>query len=641
MRPSTSSPTWSDPSAHHSYNPRNRTEEGPTVNPTARWPERLEHLATLLRADAVAVVSASAEGPTAIFSHRIDKPIDWLGALGPDLFERAARGPFVTPLQAGRWKEGAAYAVVAPLGAWNGGAILCGLRGDLAFDAVDAASAAAGARLLEISALEGRAIAETMRQTDSLAERLGEIVQRVGAGAASIMVVEGDLLRLRAAVGLSDDVSVGQKQRVGEGIAGWVAARGEKVVLRGRVEDARFTGTDPEARESVSVPLREGSDVLGVLSVKRPEADGGFADSYQLLDAMAADLGRAIRAMNTIADLERERSAARSEVRIARAVAARDVESALRGALDLGHHAVAVRDGSGRVIGSAAAEGDEACRESAVATSGRLRAEGAGRPSVGFARHGAAYDEGEAAAAQRTADTLALLGRSFAGEEAATLRILAVEDHPVMRLGVRTLLEREGFVVAGTTATCSEALGLLSDARPDVVLLDLRLPDVTGAEGVERIREAFPALPIVAYSVERTPALIRAVLRAGANGYVTKDSPTVRLVAALHAAAAGLVVMGPEEAIAAAGTASLEQPIAAEERAPAEPGADTPHEPLTPRELELLRYMAEGYTNKEVARAMVLAEDTVKKAVQTLIAKLGAADRTHAVVLALRNRLID
>ena len=67
----------------------------------------------------------------------------------------------------------------------------------------------------------------------------------------------------------------------------------------------------------------------------------------------------------------------------------------------------------------------------------------------------------------------------------------------------------------------------------------------------------------------------------------------------------------------------------------------SPHDPLTPRELELLRYMAEGYTNKEIARAMVLAEDTVKKGVQMLIAKLGAADRTHAVVLALRNHLIE
>jgi DNA-binding NarL/FixJ family response regulator len=208
-----------------------------------------------------------------------------------------------------------------------------------------------------------------------------------------------------------------------------------------------------------------------------------------------------------------------------------------------------------------------------------------------------------------------------------------------------------GAAVAGATASCSEALGLLVEAHPDVVLLDLRLPDATGAEAVLRIREVAPTLPIVAFSVDRTPTIVRSVLRAGASGYVTKDAPISRLVAALRAAAAGLVAMGPEEALAAA---SAPEPIRTEgagtngddRGSHADPvlgqsGAEPPHEPLTPRELELLRYMAEGYTNKELARAMVLAEDTVKKAVQTLIAKLGAADRTHAVVIALRNRLIE
>jgi len=217
----------------------------------------------------------------------------------------------------------------------------------------------------------------------------------------------------------------------------------------------------------------------------------------------------------------------------------------------------------------------------------------------------------------------------------------------VMRLGVRSMLEREGFVVAGTTATVSEAIGMLPDAAADVVLLDLHLPDASGAEGVTRIRDVATTLPIVVFSIDRTPGLIRAVLRAGANGYVTKDAPVARLVAALRAAAAGLVAMGPDEAAAAATGVDPMPVLNGAERTspPPEPtnvgGIEAPHEPLTPRELELLRYMAEGYTNKEVARAMVLAEDTVKKAVQTLIAKLGAADRTHAVVLALRARLID
>ena len=657
-----------------------------TVNPTARWPERLEHLATLLRADALAVISATPDGPTTVFSYRLESSPDWSATLGEDVFARAERGAFVTAVPAGRWIEGAGYAVVAPLDSWNGAAILCGLRQALAFDALEAASAASAARLLEMSALEGRALAETLRQSAGLEERLQvlaglgdglaqagggtallakaaqEVARRMGAGAASIMVIEGDRLRLRASFGLPSEVRVGREQRVGEGIAGWVAANGEKIVLRGRVDDERFRGSDPEAGESVVVPLREGNDILGVLNVKRPDVPDGFSDRHELLDAIAGDIGRALRAMSVVSDLERDRADAVAYADVACAVAVGDVNGALHAALALGHHAAAVRSAGGSPIGVQFVEGDTECRDAALSASETARGEAPGGAGVGFARHGASYREEESELAQRVADTLALLGRTL-GEEphvpppvapAAALRVLAIEDHPVMRLGVRAMLEREGFAVAGATATCGEALGMLHDARPDVVLLDLRLPDATGAEAVIRLREADATLPIVAFSVDRTPALVRAVLRAGASGYVTKDAPISRLVAALHAAAAGLVALGPDEAIAAATTLPAEQPRsepsgpngddrlvhAAPEPAGSAAG-ETAHENLTPRELELLRYMAEGYTNKELARAMVLAEDTVKKAVQTLIAKLGAADRTHATVIALRTHLID
>ena len=651
------------------------TEEG-TVNPTARWPERLEHLATLLRADALAVISATSTGPATIFSYRLETPPDWSSALGADFLSRAERGPYVTAVPFGTWTPGAAFALVAPIESWNGDAVLCGLRRDVPFDAVEAVGAAAASRLLEMSALEGRALAETLRQSASLEERLQvmagigdelarardasamltraakEVARRMGAGAASIMVVEGNELRLRAAVGLPNEVRVGRPQRVGEGIAGWVAANGEKVVLRGRVNDARFRGVDPDARESVVVPLHEGGEVLGVLNVKRPDAPDGFDDRQDLLDGIATDIGRTLRAMSTFTDLQRSRTGAHAFADLAGAVAAADVETALRAALALGHHAVALRDRAGHVFGVRSVEGDDACRDAAIAASANARSETAGGTGVGFARHGGPYQEDESELAQRAADTLALLGRQLGSEAPApALRVLAVEDHPVMRLGVRTMLEREGFAVAGATASCSEAIGVLADTRPDVMLLDLRLPDATGAEAVLRVREAAPTLPIVAFSVDRTPTIVRAVLRAGANGYVTKDAPISRVVAALQAAAAGLVAMGPEEALAAA---TAPEPIRTEgpgtngddhgsqvEAVPTSGAAEAPHDPLTPRELELLRYMAEGYTNKELARAMVLAEDTVKKAVQTLIAKLGAADRTHAVVIALRHRLIE
>jgi DNA-binding NarL/FixJ family response regulator/putative methionine-R-sulfoxide reductase with GAF domain len=563
--------------------------------------------------------------------------------------------------------------------------MLCGLREAIPFDAIEAAGAMSATRLLEMSALEGRALAETLRQSAALEERLQvlagigdglahargdstlltqaaeEVARRMGAGAASIMVIEGDQLTLRASVGLPAEVRVGREQRVGEGIAGWVAASGEKIVLRGRVDDPRFHGTDPEAGESVVVPLREGSDVLGVLNVKRPDAPDGFADRHELLDAIATDIGKALRAMRVVSDLERERAEAVAYAEVAQAVAARDVDGALRATLTLGHHAAALRARDGRVLGVQFAEDDVECRDSALAASQTARAEAPGGAGVGFARHGASYREEESELAQRAADTLSFLGRSPAVDgptpirASTAVRVLAIEDHPVMRLGVLAMLEREGFAVAGATATCSEALGLLAEARPDVVLLDLRLPDASGAEGVVRLREAAPTLPILAFSVDRTPALVRAVLRAGANGYITKDAPISRVVAALHAAAAGLVALGPDEAVAAATAIPAEAPRPGpaatngeEAQAPATPetpptngASEGPHESLTPRELELLRYMAEGYTNKELARAMVLAEDTVKKAVQTLIAKLGAADRTHAVVISLRTHLID
>jgi DNA-binding NarL/FixJ family response regulator len=174
---------------------------------------------------------------------------------------------------------------------------------------------------------------------------------------------------------------------------------------------------------------------------------------------------------------------------------------------------------------------------------------------------------------------------------------------------------------------------------------------------IERLHDAAPHLPVVAYSVDGSPDRVRAAIRAGAIGYLNKGTPAKRVIAALRAAAAGLSALGPEEAAALAephDAVTLVQKAVARSLPPAFENAPEPTPPariekvpdrspkdaLSARELELLKYLAEGYTNKEIARAMVLAEDTVKKAVQTLIAKLGATDRTHAVVLALRSDLI-
>ena len=606
-----------------------------------------------------------------MFTHDISPQTNWRAIFDADAVVRALNGATVgSAVAAGRWDEQAAFALLTRIDLPDGEALLCALRHGVPFDAVELSTASSAAELLAMSVGDGRAMAdakhESAQNTDRVAllERLltgleetrdasallaraaEDIASRIGAGGTSIMLVEGNRLRVRASVGIG--VPLGHEQRLDQGIAGWVASRGERVVLHGPVDDDRFRGSDPQAGESVIMPLRAGDEIIGVLNVKRPTGEG-FGEKLEVLDAIAGDVGRALMAINRISDLEREW---RSEVAledVMRHAAANDADAAARTAASaFGHHAVVVRADDGTLLALHAE--DKECREAALEASAKVEAPPGSGVRVGVARHDRPYEPSEEQLAGRAADALGLL--AHAGVESTStrhtgVRVLAVEDHPVMRLGVRALLEREGLVVAGITSTCAEAVDLIAENEPDVVLLDLGLPDATGPESVTRIREVSSSLPIIAFSVERTPEVIRAVLRAGANGFVSKDAPSSQVIAALEAAVQGLTALGPAESRALSRIAEATVAEATDEPTDvevddSEPGVAAPvHEPLTPRELELLRYLAEGYTNKEIARAMVLAEDTVKKGVQTLIAKLGATDRTHAVVLALRRHLIE
>ena len=606
-----------------------------------------------------------------MFTHDISPQTNWRAIFDADAVVRALNGATVgSAVAAGRWDEQAAFALLTRIDLPDGEALLCALRHGVPFDAVELSTASSAAELLAMSVGDGRAMAdakhESAQNTDRvallehlltgleetrdasalLARAAEDIASRIGAGGTSIMLVEGNRLRVRASVGIG--VPLGHEQRLDQGIAGWVASRGERVVLHGPVDDDRFRGSDPQAGESVIMPLRAGDEIIGVLNVKRPTGEG-FGEKLEVLDAIAGDVGRALMAINRISDLEREW---RSEVAledVMRHAAANDADAAARtAATAFGHHAVVVRADDGTLLALHAE--DKECREAALEASAKVEAPPGSGVRVGVARHDRPYEPSEEQLAGRAADALGLL--AHAGVESTStrhtgVRVLAVEDHPVMRLGVRALLEREGLVVAGITSTCAEAVDLIAENEPDVVLLDLGLPDATGPESVTRIREVSSSLPIIAFSVERTPEVIRAVLRAGANGFVSKDAPSSQVIAALEAAVQGLTALGPAESRALSRIAEATVAEATDEPTDvevddSEPGVAAPvHEPLTPRELELLRYLAEGYTNKEIARAMVLAEDTVKKGVQTLIAKLGATDRTHAVVLALRRHLIE
>ncbi|HEV8535071.1 MAG TPA: response regulator [Candidatus Limnocylindria bacterium] len=619
------------------------------------------------------MLATTSDKLSTVFAHDISPDTDWRSIFDADAVVRALGGtPTGTPVAAGRWDDQAAFALLTRIDLPDGAALLCALRHGVPFDTVELATATAAAELLAMSVGDGRAITEAKHESAENVDRVAlleqlldglegthdasallaraadEIATRIGAGGASIMLVEGDELRVKASVGLG--VPVGHGQRVDEGIAGWVVSRGEKVILRGPIDDARFRGSDPEAGEAVSMPIRAGDEVIGVLNVKRPIGDVGFGEKLGVLEAIAGDVARALVAINRIDDLEREWRAELALEDVMRHAAASDGDAAARtAASSFGHHAVAVRAMDGRLLALHA--DDKECRDAALEASAKVEAAPGAGVRVGVARHGRPYEPKEEQLAGRAAEALGLLGHTEAESAPARhsgIRVLAVEDHPVMRLGLRALLEREGLIIAAITATCAEAVDAVRESEPDVVLLDLGLPDAVGAAAVERIREVSSSVPIIAFSIERTPEVIRAVLRAGANGYVSKDAPSAQVVAALQAAVEGLTALGSAEAQALSRSTEAHPIAEAPEETTdgevdeSEPGAAVPvREPLTPRELELLRYLAEGYTNKEIARAMVLAEDTVKKGVQTLIAKLGATDRTHAVVLALRRHLIE
>src|SRR2546427_11340072 len=272
-----------------------------SVTRRARWPERLAHIAALLRAEGAAALATSGDDLRTVFAPDVSPDTNWRAICDAGAVVRALGGTTIgTAVAAGRWDEQAAFALLTRIDLPDGEALLCALRHGVPFDAVELSTASSAAELLAMSVGDGRAMAdakhESAQNTDRVAllERLltgleetrdasalltraaEDIASRIGAGGTSIMLVEGNRLRVRASVGIG--VPLGHEQRVDEGIAGWVASRGERVVLLGPVDDDRFHGSDPQAGESVIVPLRAGDEVIGVLNVTRPTGDEGFGE---------------------------------------------------------------------------------------------------------------------------------------------------------------------------------------------------------------------------------------------------------------------------------------------------------------------------------------------------------------------------
>jgi DNA-binding NarL/FixJ family response regulator len=197
------------------------------------------------------------------------------------------------------------------------------------------------------------------------------------------------------------------------------------------------------------------------------------------------------------------------------------------------------------------------------------------------------------------------------------ITVLLVDDHPVVRRGLRALLEvQDGIVVAGEAGDGPTAVSLAASLRPDLVLLDLRLPGVDGATLIEPLRAAGPRVLVLTSATE--PSVAARAVRAGAAGVLYKDIDPDALVRAIRSVRDGHVLLAPEA------VGSLLR------------GSRT--EALTPREGEVLARIAEGRSNREIARLLGLSEKTVKAHVSSVLAKLGVQDRTQAAVYAVRHQ---
>jgi DNA-binding NarL/FixJ family response regulator len=206
--------------------------------------------------------------------------------------------------------------------------------------------------------------------------------------------------------------------------------------------------------------------------------------------------------------------------------------------------------------------------------------------------------------------------------EAARIRVLSVDDHPLLREGIGALVNAQpDMELVAQAATGRAAVEQYRAQRPDVTLMDLRLPDMSGVDALAAIRAEFSEARIVMLTTFEGDVEIQRALAAGARGYLLKSLPPAELIEAIRQVHAGRKRIPNDVAAQLAEHAG--------------------EETLTPRETEVLRHIAEGNRNKDIADRLFISEETVKVHVKHVMDKLGASDRTEAVAIAIRRGIIQ
>ena len=215
------------------------------------------------------------------------------------------------------------------------------------------------------------------------------------------------------------------------------------------------------------------------------------------------------------------------------------------------------------------------------------------------------------------------------------IRIVIADDQRLMREGLKTILDlEEDMEVIATASNGVEAVSQCRELKPDIVLMDIRMPELDGVEATEIIAEEGLTAKVIVVTTFDDDELIVKALKAGATTYLLKDLPSEKLLATIRSTQSGDIVMQPEVAAKLVNRASGREELAGE--------GDFEHgqEKLTGREKEVLSLMAEGLNNSDIALKLFLSEGTIKNQVSAIYAKLGTSDRTQAVLLAMRNKLI-